>query len=178
MRGVEREADVEKRYGGTPIATWIRYHNLGEGPHYYDFPKLLIITCMDYRIALQVPKSFAYVLRLAGANVRHREFDLACVLAFAGIRHICLVGHTDCAMESLKNKREQFASGLERVAGWSRGKADMEFDLNAPRLNVFNVIDFILFESAWLERRFPGVLVAPLIYDVKDSFLYQIVAEL
>jgi len=37
------------------------------------------------------------------------------------------------------------------------------------------VVDFILFEGAWLERRFPGILVAPLIYDVKDSSLYQMV---
>jgi hypothetical protein len=32
-----------------------------------------------------------------------------------------------------------------------------------------------LFEAAWMERRFRGILVAPLIYDVKDSSLYQMV---
>lgn len=32
-----------------------------------------------------------------------------------------------------------------------------------------------LFEAAWLERGFRGILVAPLIYDVKDSSLYQMV---
>ena len=39
------------------------------------------------------------------------------------------------------------------------------------------VVDFILFEGDWLERRFPGILVAPLIYDVKDGALYQIVRQ-
>ena len=177
LRTVDGETDILNPYQGTPIAAWLRYHNLGEGPHAYDSPQLLIVTCIDYRIHLQLPKQFAYVLRLAGANLRHREFDLACVLAFAGIRHVCLVGHTDCAMESLKDKREVFASGLQRVGGWSKTRAELQFDLCAPRLNLPNVIDFILFEGAWLERRFPGILVAPLIYDVKDGALYQIVRQ-
>lgn len=177
LKRVAGESDIPERYQGTPIADWLRYHNLGEGPDTYDSPQLLIVTCMDFRIDLHVPKGFAYVLRLAGANLRHREFDLACVLAFAGIRHLCLVGHTDCAMESLKDKREEFVSGLERVAGWSKGKADLQFDLNAPRLHVPNVVSFMLFQAGWLERRFSGILVAPLIYDVKDGSLYQIVRQ-
>lgn len=177
LKRVAGKSDIRELHRETPIADWLRYHNLWEGPHSYEAPKLLIVTCMDYRIHLHVPERFAYVLRLAGANLRHREFDLACVLAFAGIRHVCLVGHTDCAMESLKDKREVFASGLQRVGGWSKTRAELQFDLCAPRLNLPNVIDFILFEGAWLERRFPGILVAPLIYDVKDGALYQIVRQ-
>ncbi len=177
LRGVEREADIFEPYRGTPISTWLRYHNLGEGPHSYDSPQLLIVTCMDYRIELHVPKRFAYILRLAGANIRHREFDLACVLAFAGIRHVCLVGHTDCAMESLNEKREDFISGLQKMGGWSKSRAELEFGVFAPRLAIPNVVDFTLFEAAWLERRFPGLLVAPLIYDVKDGSLCQIVRQ-
>src|SRR3989304_8269258 len=116
---------------------------------------------MDYRIHFQIPKNFAYVLRLAGANLRHREFDLACVLAFAGIRHVCLVGHTDCAMESLNEKREAFISGLQKMGGWSKSRAELEFGLFAPRLAIPNVVGFILFEGAWRGRRFPGLPVAP-----------------
>ena len=175
LRAVEREADILERYQGTPIADWLCYHSLWQGPHSYEAPKLLIVTCMDYRIHLHVPERFAYVLRLAGANLRHREFDLACVLAFAGIRHVCLVGHTDCAMESLNEKREAFISGLQKMGGWSKSRAELEFGLFAPRLAIPNVVDFTLFEAAWLERRYPGVVVAPLIYDVKDGSLCQIV---
>jgi len=175
LRRVEGKTDIPARYHGSPIAEWLRYHNLGEGPHTYDSPQLLIVTCMDHRVHLQVPKNFAYVLRLAGANLRHREFDLACVLAFAGIRHVCLVGHTDCAMESLKDRREDFISGLRKIAGWSETRAELEFGLFSPRLGIPNAVDFTLFEAAWLERRFPGVVVAPLIYDVKDGSLCQIV---
>lgn len=177
IRGVKQKSDILAGYRGTPIYDWICFHNLREGLDSYESPRLLIVTCMDFRIDLHVPKRLAYVLRLAGANLRHREFDLACVLAFAGIQHVCLVGHTDCAMESVKDKREVFASGLQRVGGWSKTRAELQFDLCAPRLNLPNVIDFILFEGAWLERRFPGILVAPLIYDVKDGILYQIVKQ-
>jgi len=177
LKRVAGESDILELYRETPIADWLCYHNLWQGPHSYESPKLLIVTCMDYRIHLHVPERFAYVLRLAGANLRHREFDLACVLAFAGIRHVCLVGHTDCAMESLKDKREVFASGLQRVGGWSKSRAELQFDLFAPRLAIPNVVDFTLFEAAWLERRFPGVVVAPMIYDVKDSSLHQIVRQ-
>ncbi len=175
LKSVAGESDILELHRGTPIADWLRYHNLWEGPHSYEAPKLLIVTCMDYRIHLHVPERFAYVLRLAGANLRHREFDLACVLAFAGIRHVCLVGHTDCAMESLNGKREEFISGLQKMGGWSKSRAELQFDLCAPRLAIPNVVDFTLFEAAWLERRFPGILVAPLIYDVKDGSLCQIV---
>ena len=174
LKRVAGESDILELYRGTPIADWLRYHNLWEGPHSYESSKLLIVTCMDYRIHLHVPERFAYVLRLAGANLRHREFDLACVLAFAGIRHVCLVGHTDCAMESLKGKREEFISGLQEMGGWSKSRAELEFGLFAPRLGISNVVDFTLFEAAWLERRFPGIVVAPLIYDVKDGSLYQL----
>lgn len=177
LRRVERKTDIPARYQGTPIGDWLRYHNLGEGPHTYDSPHLLILTCMDHRIHLQVPKNFAYVLRLAGANLRHREFDLACALVFAGIRHVCVVGHTGCAMESLNKKRENFISRLEKMGGWSKSRAELEFGVFAPRIGISNVVDFTLFEAAWLERRFPGILAAPLIYDVKDGSLYQIVRQ-
>ena len=177
LKRVAGKSDILELHRGTPIADWLRYHNLWEGPHSYEAPKLLIVTCMDYRIHLHVPERFAYVLRLAGANLRHREFDLACVLAFAGIRHVCLVGHTDCAMESLKDKREVFASGLQRVGGWSKSRAELQFDLFAPRLAIPNVVDFTLFEAAWLGRQFPRVVIAPLIYDVKDGSLHQIVGQ-
>ncbi len=175
LRRVEGNTDILVRYQGTPIADWLRYHNLGEGPHIYDSPQLLIITCMDYRIHLHVPKNFAYVLRLAGANLRHQAFDLACVLAFAGIRHVCVVGHTDCAMESLNTRREDFASGLEKTGGWSKAGAELQFDLYAPRFHILHVVDFTLFQAGWLERKLPRILVAPLIFDVKDSSLYEIV---
>ena len=177
LKRVAGESDILEPHRATPIADWLRYHNLWEGPHSYETPKLLIVTCMDYRIHLHVPERFAYVLRLAGANLRHREFDLACVLAFAGIQHVCLVGHTDCAMESLNEKREAFISGLQKMGGWSKSRAELEFGLFAPRLAIPNVVDFTLFEAAWLERRYPGVVVAPLIYDVKDGALYQIVRQ-
>ena len=177
LREVKGKSNILPRYQGTPIADWLCYHNLGDGRHSYDSPELLIITCMDFRIDLHVPKKFAYVLRLAGANLRHREFDVACALAFAGIRHICVVGHTDCAMESLKDKRQDFVSGLERVAGWSKGKADLQFDLIAPRLTLPHVASFTRFQAGWLERRFPGVVVSPLIYDVKDGSLSQIMRQ-
>lgn len=177
LKSVAGESDILELYRGTPIADWLCYHNLWQGPHSYESPKLLIVTCMDYRVHLYVPEKFAYVLRLAGANLRHREFDLACVLAFAGIRHVCLVGHTDCAMESLNEKREAFISGLQKMGGWSKSRAELEFGLFAPRLGISNVVDFTLFEAAWLERRFAGILVAPMIYDVKDSSLHQIVRQ-
>ena len=177
LRRVEGKTDIPARYQGTPIADWLRYHNLGEGPHIYDSPRLLILTCMEHSIHFHVPKNFADVLRLAGANLRHREFDLACALVFAGIRHVCVVGHTGCAMESLNEKREDFISGLQKMGGWSKSRAELEFGVFAPRIGISNVVDFTLFEAAWLERRFPGILVAPLIYDVNNSYLYQIVRQ-
>ena len=177
LKRVAGESDILGLYRGTPIADWLRYHNLWHGPHSYEAPKLLIVTCMDYRIHLHVPERFAYVLRLAGANLRHREFDLACALAFGGICHVCLVGHTDCAMESLNEKREAFISGLQKMGGRNQSKAEREFDLFSSRLAIPNVVDFTLFEAAWLGRQFPRVVIAPLIYDVKDGSLHQIVRQ-
>jgi carbonic anhydrase len=177
LKGVAAEADILERYRETPVADWLRYHNLRQGPRSYESPKLLVVTCMDYRIHLSVPERFSYVLRLAGANPQHGEFDLACALAFAGLRHVCLVGHTDCAMESLNGKREAFISGMEKTGGWSESSAEVEFGLLAARFAIANVMDFTLFQAAWLEKTFPEVLVAPLIYDVKDGLLYQIVRQ-
>jgi hypothetical protein len=80
-------------------------------------------------------------------------------------------------MESLKHRRDDFISGLQKMGGWSRSRAELEFGVFAPRLAIPNVVDFTLFEAAWLERRFPGVLAAPLIFDVKDGALYQLVRQ-
>lgn len=175
LKEAKKEADILQAYRGTPIEAWLRYHNGGQGPRFYDFPQLLIVTCMDFRIQLRVPEKLAYVLRLAGANFRYREFDLACALSFAQIRHVCLVGHTLCAMESLETSRERFTMGLEKIGGWDQATAAEQFDLHVSSYSVSDGVDFILYQTAWLETRFRGLMVAPLLYDTDNHFLYQIV---
>ena len=81
-----------------PIALLLESHNEGRSFPPLAKPELLLVTCMDPRIALRLPENFAFVLRTGGANPDPVEPYLVYALARSGVRTVALVGHTDCAM--------------------------------------------------------------------------------
>lgn len=165
--------DVLPQYQGTPIERLFAYHNLEAPLPVCDHPELLIGMCMDYRKRLRLPDDFAYVLRAGGANLRPSEFKVSFAIAIGGVRAIALIAHDRCGMVNLTSREDAFVDGLVDV-GWDSEDARDHFRSLAPHFEIGDEVDFVVEEAHRLRRRYPAVLVAPLLYGINDDRLYQI----
>jgi carbonic anhydrase len=171
---VRAPEDVLPQFRGTPIDDLLRYHDLDEPFREYASAELVVGMCMDHRTALRLPPNFAYVLRAGGANFARVEFKLSFAVAVGGVRAICLIGHTNCGMVGLRQRREAFVEGLVERAGWTRSDAEAHFDRNAPVFEIDDPADFVASEALRLRSRYPLVHVGALLYRVEDNLLYQL----
>ncbi len=170
-------SDLRPEYQQTPIADLFRYHGEGAPGRSYARPPLVLLTCMDWRITVRVPESFAYVLRTAGANVESVLFNIDYAVAVLGVEAIALVGHDDCAMTAVHEHRRAFESGLVREQGWSAEKAAQAFESGASWFGLESAMAGVWSSAEALRKRYPKRLVAPLYYQVKEGRLVQVVAE-
>jgi carbonic anhydrase len=167
-------ADIPQKYLGTPVEMLIRYQNFGEPYMEYSDAQILIGMCMDNRKTLKMPENFAYVLRTGGGNLRQNEFKVSFAIAVGGVTAIALVGHNNCGMVHVYSKKDQFINGMVARAGWTREQATEHFMTLAPLFEIENEEDFVLSEAHRLRRKYPKILVAPLIYRLEDNKLYMV----
>ena len=159
---------------GTPIGDLLRFHNLGEPFATYASAALVIGMCMDNRKSLHLPDNFAYVLRAGGANFRRAEFKLSFAIAVGGARAIALIGHDQCGMVGLHRRRADFVEGLVARAGWERDEAELHFEQWAPFFEIGDAAAFVASEADRLQRRYPTIPVAALMYRIADGKLHQV----
>lgn len=171
---VKSENDIFENYKNTPIEKLLKYHNLEGKFDDYDSAELLIGMCMDHRKKLNIPQNFAYIIRDGGANLRNSEFKISFAVGVAGIKHIALIGHSDCGMVNLASKKENFINGLVKNAGWNESSAIDHFNSLAPMFEIGNAIDFTFNEAKRLQIKYPKLTVAPMYYKVEDNKLYLI----
>jgi len=166
--------DIAPPYRDTPVGLLLEYHNLQRPFETYSQAQLLIGMCMDHRKHLYIPDNFAYIIRTGGANLRYSEFKVSYAIAVGGVRCIALIGHNHCGMVNLQAKRETFLNGLVEHAGWDRETAEQHFIHAAPMFEIGNEVDFVLSEAKRLRLRYPKILIAPLLFRIEDSLLYQL----
>lgn len=166
--------DIFQQYQNTPIGLLLEYHNLNRIKETYNTAQLLVGMCMDNRKHLNIPDNFAYIIRTGGANLRYSEFKVSYAIAVGGVQHIALIGHNNCGMVSLVDRKEQFIDGLTERAGWEKEKAEEHFNQFAPMFEIGNEIDFVLSEAKRLRLRYPKITIAPMLYKVEDNRLYLI----
>jgi carbonic anhydrase len=172
---VHNATDILPMYRGTPIESLLRYHNLREPlPRTTHRAEILVGMCMDHRKDLTLPNEFAYVLRAAGGNLRDSEFEISYVVGIGGISTIALLAHTDCGMAHVTEKREAFVRGLVEHGGWTPDAASNHFSTYAARYEIGDPVDFALTEAGRLQRLYPRLLVAPLLYAVENDRVLQI----
>lgn len=171
---VSKSEDIFPAYRDTPIGQLLEYHNLQRAYDSYSRAQMLIGMCMDNRKHLHIPDNFAYIIRAGGANLRHSEFKVSYAIAVGGARAIALIGHDQCGMVNLEERRELFVSGLVENAGWDRTRAEEHFEQFAPTFEIENEVDFVLSEAVRLRGLYPKIQVAPMIYLVGDGLLYQV----
>lgn len=173
---VDSLAQLLPVYYDTPIEWLFRYHNLGEPmPPTTGSPHLFAAMCIDHRKALRIPNEFAYILRTAGARLKGNEFELTYAIAVGGVSTVALIGHTDCGMERVLEKRETFIAGLVRRGRVEPDDAAKHFDAYATKYAIFGAAESVLRQAATIRRYLPGILVAPLLYTVEDDRLSQLV---
>ena len=166
--------DIPVTYRETPIEKLLKYQNLKQESTVYPKAELLIGTCVDHRIQLHLPKNFAYMVRAGGANMKYSEFKISYAIAIAGIKHIALIGHNQCGMSNLNSKKNEFINGLVHHAGWNSEEAESFFIKHAPDFEVGNEQHFTLKETRRLRKKYPDIIIAPMMYLVEDNLLYFI----
>jgi carbonic anhydrase len=171
---VTTKDDILPEYRDRPIGQLLEYHNLQRPFDPYAKAQLLVGMCMDNRKHLRIPENFAYIIRSGGANLQYSEFKVSYAVAVGGVQSIVLIGHNQCGMVHLVDRREQFIQGLVDNGGWGRERAEEHFSHYAPMFEIGNEVDFVLSEARRLRGRYPRVQVAPLIYLVEDNRLYMV----
>ncbi|HDZ41120.1 MAG TPA: carbonic anhydrase [Bacteroidetes bacterium] len=166
--------DIIPEYRNTPVGLFLEYHNLGRKFVKHTKPELLIGMCIDSRLVLNVPHNFSYVVRSGGGNMRDMEFNISYAIAVGGIRHIIVLGHTNCAMINLIDKRKDFIKGMVDTAGWAKYLAEEHFQESQPIYEIKNEIDFVLKETRRLRLKYPRVTVVPMMYRVKNNHIFLI----
>ncbi len=177
IRPVESAKDIPTHLHNTPLEELLQYHNLDRELIAVPAPRLLIGMCMDNRKHLRIPDNFAFILRAGGANLRPSEFKVSYAIAVGGVRAIAIIGHNNCGMVNLMSRSHLFIEGLVNNAGWDRQQAEDHFSHFAPLFEIGSEIDFTRSEVKRLRRRYPGVLVAPMLYKVEDNRLYLLAED-
>ena len=177
VRPVESAKDIPAHLRGTPIGELLEYHNLDRELVPVPAPRLLIGMCMDNRKHLHIPDNFAFILRAGGANLRPTEFKVSYAIAVGGVRAIAIIGHNNCGMVNLMARSHLFIEGLVKNAGWDQQQAEEHFFHFAPLFEIGNELDFTRSEAKRLRMRYPGVLVAPMLYRVEDTRLYLLAED-
>jgi carbonic anhydrase len=172
LLSIDRSEDIPLRYQNTPIARLLEYHNLRRPLDAYAQAGCLIGMCMDNRKMLRLPDRFAFILRAAGANMKHSEFDLSVAVSLGNLSHFALIGHSHCKAVDLGLRRQLYVDGLVRNGGWKAEEAGQYFDEHFTGLEQKNEVNALLKEATRLRQVFPRLHVTPLLYRVEDNRLY------
>lgn len=171
---VRDEMDIPEIYRNTPIAKLLLYHNLSLPEDRYDRADLIVLMCMDNRQELKIPKNFAFIVRNSGGTLNGVSFSLSFTVSVGGIRHIAVIGHSDCMMVDLESRKEQFVRGLSECGGWEMAIAESYFLDSCVLFNKKDAVSSVISEVEVIRSQYPGTVVAPLFYSLEDDLLYLI----
>src|SRR3989304_1679807 len=174
---VTDEMDIPVEYRNTPIERLILNHNLNIRPERYERAEMLVLMCMDNRQELRLPQNSAFFVRNSGGTQNGVAFSISFAVAVAGIRHIAVIGHSDCMMVNLKIKEKDFVQNLSEYFMWDRAEAENHFRDMCAQFGKTDAAGSVVSEAESLRSEYPGVIVAPLFYSVEDHLLYLIEEE-
>ena len=171
---IDSTTDIPPQWRDTPLGLLLEYQNLQRPLDTYDRAALLVGMCMDHRAHLRIPDNFSYIIRAGGGNLRYSEFKVSYAIAIGGVSHIALIGHNNCGMVNLIERRQAFIDGLVERGGWDREFAEQHFTHFAPMFEIGNSIDFLRTEASRLRKRYPKVEVAPLFFNVETKCIWGV----
>lgn len=171
---VQNLSDIPEKYLNTPIQKLLEFQNLNLTSEAFDKAEILLGMCMDNRKSLNLPDNFAFVIRNGGADMKYCEFKISYAVAVGGLRYMALIGHTDCAMVNLHERKDTFVKGLIEYGGWSPDAAKTHFEEMAPQFEIHHETEFALKETERLSKLYPALTIVPMLYKIEDRKLYLI----
>ena len=166
-----KKEEVPQAYRNTPIELLLAYNNLGKEFDECAQAKLIIGTCIDNRICFRIPDNFAYIFRQAGANMQQCDFSISYVMAVGSIRHVALIGHTDCKMVDISAQENAYVENISKITAWSKKNASEYFKKNVPICEIGDQEEFTVNEATRLKEKFPNALIAPMLFNVDKGDL-------
>lgn len=173
---VRSDADVLPAYRGTPIEALLINHNVRPVIKDGQGPSLVVATCMDHRVNLKMPVSFAMLIRTAGANVEPLVFNVLAAMAVRDIRTVAVIGHSDCAMLDVERHRDKFIATATSLGTMTEAEAEKLFNRGASHFGFADFHEQVLSQCDYLHKVMPEALIAPLAFDVATGELSQITA--
>lgn len=174
LKPVEKESDIPREYRDNPVGSLLRYHNLAVRLEACDATELLVLMCMDGRQELRLPRNFSFIVRNSGGRLKGASFAVSFAIAVGGVRHIAVIGHSDCRMDGLRSRKEEFVRGLSAGAGWERAEAERHFEKMCGDFVKEDALSSVLSEAGLIGSIYRGVVVAPLYYSTEDGRLYLV----
>lgn len=177
LLSIRQESDIPLPIRNTAMGDLFRMHNLGLEPlTKTEVPELLIVTCMDYRINLHIKDRFAYIIRNGGANIYNEDFFVKFGVAVAHLKHIAIIGHTDCGMCKVRHQSLAISHHFEDTFQWSPNDSEVYIAQNSERFGLSDEAIFTYQEALFLQSELGENLakVCPLMYNVEDNQLYLI----
>lgn len=165
--------DLPERWLDSPIEEFIAAHNFETPVEEGTTPKLLVVSCIEFRFMPQIPRNFAYMIRTAGGRITQipgSEFALAYILA-NGVRHIVTVGHNDCGMTKVEAFKPRLVEALAEQ-GWEQEHAMNFVEAHADRFAIDDEIDALESEYVRMRSLFQKVEIAPLFVSLSSSRLH------
>lgn len=168
MKGIKifSESHIPAEYRNTPIGDFFRYHNLKSPQKPYDKAALLLVLCMDSRVEVDIPSGFAYVIRTGGCNIDPVEFNVSLAIAAGGVRDVLIVGHDDCCMAGLADKKDLVVKSLVELCSWSAAEAKEYFQSSQAAWEIKDERDFASSTAHRIRERYAGIRVAAGIYEL------------
>lgn len=170
---LETPDDLPTRWRGTPLEEFVAAHNFQGDIESCTNPRMLLVSCIEFRFRPIIPSGFSYVMRTAGgrlSNLNGAEFALSYVLS-KGVRHIALVGHNDCGMTKIGGMKPQLIQALVEQ-GWDRSKASDFIEKNMEQFSITDEIDSLKKEFMMLREEFKNVVIAPLFASLSSERLH------
>ncbi|MCX7862635.1 MAG: hypothetical protein N2449_06540 [Bacteroidales bacterium] len=173
ITAVKSKENIPILLKNSPLEKLLLYHNLQQTHHTYNVAELIIATCVDHRISLKIPEKFAYIIRTGGVNLNSCEFYIAFLASVKNIKHVAIIGHNECAMVHLHEKKDIFTQNCN-VLGWNHNQAQSFFEQFEHQHEIHNEIHFTLHEAKRLRNIFPQLVIFPFLYNIHDHQLYLI----
>jgi len=173
---VRSRADILRPYRATPVETLLVSHALAREVAPPAAAQMVVVTCVDPRIDLLLPEGFAFVVRTGGATVGPVLFNVAFALTVPGVEVVAVIGHSDCRMVGVHDRREEFLAGLAGISSLDASAGERLFEAGAASFGSRDAVDHVLAQSATIRRSLDRVLVAPLFLEVETGDLFQIAA--
>lgn len=171
---IAKPEDIPEKFINTPIARMLEYQNMGAPHGLCSAAEMLVGTCVDNRIQFHLPANFAFVIRAGGANMKYNEFKISYALSIGNLEYFALIGHTQCGMVNLIDRKEEFVNGLVKNAGWKRDSAIHHFNQYAPEFEIHNEVEFVVGEAHRLQLLYPKICIVPMLYNVDNHRLQLI----